>query len=186
MSCGQTFGAELEFSQHQLVHDGDGTRQDAFSRFITDAIQTLLELNRFWEIFESTSGRGSYDAATLLEIMQAVRQTFATCTAAERKAQWLDASSPSHQQRRKVVSAMTRLAVSSKELPPSLYVHGVELGAIRDPLFQGGFADVFKAAYRGGYVALKRLRSFRMGEPELYKVFALGLPTYRHPLITFV
>jgi hypothetical protein len=186
MACGQTFGTEIDFSQHHLVHDGDGTRQDAFSRFIIDAIQTLLELDRFWEVFENTSGRVSYDAATLLEVMQAVRQTSISSTSAERKPQWLDASPPSHQQRRKVVSAMTKLAASSKELPPSLYVHGVELGAIRDPLSQGAFADVFKAAYRGGYVALKRLRSYRIGEPDLYKVFARVLSMYQHPLITVV
>jgi hypothetical protein len=65
---------------------------------------------------------------------------------------------------------MMRLAAACKQLPPSLYVHGVELGTIRDPLSQGGFADVFKAAYQGGHVALKRLRSYRIGEPDLYKV----------------
>jgi hypothetical protein len=168
--CGQNFGTELDFSQHHLSHDVDGTRQKAFSRFVTDAIQTLLGLNRFWEIFESMSADVSYDAATLLEIMQAVSRTFRGLDVAERKPQWLDASPPSHTQRRKVASAMMRLAASSKELPPSLYVHGVELGAVRDPLSQGGFADVFKAGYRGGFVALKRLRSYRIGEPDLYKV----------------
>jgi hypothetical protein len=83
MSCCQTFGTELDFSQHHLFHDVDGTRQEAFARFITDATQTLLGLNRFWELFKSTSGHGSYDAATLLEIMQAVSLTFRSLEAAE-------------------------------------------------------------------------------------------------------
>jgi hypothetical protein len=82
--CEQNFGTELDFSQHHLSHDVDGTRQKAFSRFVTDAIQTLLRLNRFWEIFESMSADVSYDAATLLEIMQAVSQTFCGIYVAER------------------------------------------------------------------------------------------------------
>jgi hypothetical protein len=72
VSCGQAFDMELHFSQHHLFHDDDGARHDAFSRFINDAMQTLLGLNRFWETFESPGGQVSYDAVTLLEIMQAV------------------------------------------------------------------------------------------------------------------
>ena len=46
----------------------------------------------------------------------------------------------------------------SNELPPSLFVAGVELGPVRDPIAFGGFADIFRGSYKGQLVAIKRAR----------------------------
>jgi hypothetical protein len=50
------------------------------------------------------------------------------------------------------------VAGKSNELPQSLFLAGVDIGAGRDPHSYGSFADVFCGSYQGQTVAVKRLR----------------------------
>jgi hypothetical protein len=52
---------------------------------------------------------------------------------------------------------LIRLSATCNLVPHSFYLDGVELHG-KDPIYGGGFADVFRASYGGGIVALKRLR----------------------------
>lgn len=45
-------------------------------------------------------------------------------------------------------------------LPPTLSISGIT-ACEQDPIGGGGFADIFRASFRGGHVALKRLREFQ-------------------------
>ena len=51
------------------------------------------------------------------------------------------------------------LSKNKKSLPQSLYLHGVVMQGMY-AVSGGGFADIFRASYRGQHVALKRLRRF--------------------------
>jgi serine/threonine protein kinase len=63
-----------------------------------------------------------------------------------------------------------KLAASSHELPPSLFVNEIVLDS-RDPSFFGGFADVFRGTYRGIPVAVKRPRvSLEADKANFYPV----------------
>jgi hypothetical protein len=65
---------------------------------------------------------------------------------------------PSHELRQKIISLLVKLAAVSQELPPSLFLEGVDLCGVRDPILMGGFADVFRGRYQEHEVAIKRLR----------------------------
>lgn len=65
---------------------------------------------------------------------------------------------------------MIKLATESKQLPPSLFVSGINLGETRDPLSAGTFADVFRGELGGHTVALKRLRMYKMSQADVHKV----------------
>jgi hypothetical protein len=58
--------------------------------------------------------------------------------------------------RRRVIYLLSKLASGSRRFPSSLFVAGIDIGASRDPIAQGGFADVFQGTYNGQMVALKR------------------------------
>jgi hypothetical protein len=64
------------------------------------------------------------------------------------------------------------LASKSGVLPPSLFIRGVDLGENREPEDFGGFADVFRATYKGMEVALKRLRMRAKDDVRLHQVRA--------------
>ncbi len=55
---------------------------------------------------------------------------------------------------------LTALSRNTKMVPRSFLLSGVQLQD-RDAVSGGGFADIFRASYRGKPVALKRLRNFK-------------------------
>jgi hypothetical protein len=88
--------------------------------------------------------------------------------------QWLDNQSPSRQDNiavyRRALYFMVKLAANSGELPPSLFLEGVEIGSSRDPTYLGGFADIFRGRFQSSDVAVKRLRLFTIDAQQLHKV----------------
>jgi hypothetical protein len=46
----------------------------------------------------------------------------------------------------------------TSQLPASLFIHGVNIGDVRDPCSTGGFADIYRGKYRQMEVAVKKLR----------------------------
>jgi hypothetical protein len=61
---------------------------------------------------------------------------------------------------------LLNLASFSQRLPSSLFISGVEIGSSRDPVFQGGFSDIFMGAYEGRAIALKRPREIFKEEKQ--------------------
>ncbi len=57
---------------------------------------------------------------------------------------------------RRLLIALSR---NTRMVPRSFLIHGIHL-QVRDAVSGGGFADIFRATYRGQSVALKRLRNF--------------------------
>jgi hypothetical protein len=53
-----------------------------------------------------------------------------------------------------------KVAIAMKELPSELFIAGVH-SCDKYPTFSGGFADVYRAWYKGEMVALKRIRTFQ-------------------------
>lgn len=85
--------------------------------------------------------------------------------------QWLDLPhTSSHPLRRSAIYLLIKLAAESNEFPPSLFVHGVDIGPVRDPCASGGFADIFRGYYNTTAVAVKRLRIYDLPKAETYKV----------------
>jgi hypothetical protein len=72
-------------------------------------------------------------------------------------------------QHRIAIYLLIKLASNSGELPPSLFLSGVEI-ATRDPDAVGGFADIFRGTYQGVAVAIKRLRLSTAGRDDIHKV----------------
>jgi hypothetical protein len=70
--------------------------------------------------------------------------------------QWLDAH-PAHDYRQHMFRLMIDIASASNELPPALFITGVQMPS-RDATSTGSFADVFCGTYQGQKIALKRLR----------------------------
>lgn len=56
---------------------------------------------------------------------------------------------------------LVKLSENGGILPPSLTITGVE-NCEKEPVAGGGFADIFRASYKGEVVALKRLRDFQI------------------------
>lgn len=84
---------------------------------------------------------------------------------------WLDSES-AHPIRQRVILLLVKLAATSEQIPSTLFLRNVDLGGVRDPEFMGGFADVFRARYRGQEVAVKRLRvSSNFEKALLYRKF---------------
>jgi len=54
---------------------------------------------------------------------------------------------------------LVKLSEASDTLPSSLFIKGIKL-LENNAEYGGGFADIFRAEYRGERVALKRLRIF--------------------------
>ena len=84
--------------------------------------------------------------------------------------QWLDLPASDDSFRRKIIYLLSRLAAASSELPPSLFVVGVELGPSRDPVAHGGFADIFRGRYKGQWVAVKRARVSKSEKAKYHRV----------------
>jgi hypothetical protein len=61
-----------------------------------------------------------------------------------------------------------KIAGNSQELPPSLFLSGVDLGQNRDPAAFGGFADVFRGHFGDKEVAVKRFRISLKREKSLF------------------
>lgn len=61
------------------------------------------------------------------------------------------------------------LARKTQRVPRSFLISGVHLPA-RDAVGGGGFADIFRASYRGQFVALKRLRTFVSQPPSISEI----------------
>ncbi|KAK7038628.1 kinase-like domain-containing protein, partial [Favolaschia claudopus] len=54
---------------------------------------------------------------------------------------------------------LQKICAAHDQLPKSLFVHDIH-DKESDPTFHGGFADIYRAAYRGRPVAFKRIRKF--------------------------
>jgi hypothetical protein len=89
--------------------------------------------------------------------------------------QWLDESGPEYKLKRYAIHLLVKLSASSGELPSSLFVREVDIGAVRDPTCTGGFADIYRGTYLGITVAIKRLRISESQKAELYPVCSPGL-----------
>jgi hypothetical protein len=61
-----------------------------------------------------------------------------------------------------VSRALVKLSTTFNYIPPTLFVSGVSLSS-REPVFGGGFADIFKGVYESKPVAVKRFRDFLPG-----------------------
>ena len=87
----------------------------------------------------------------------------------------MDSTLHGHPLRRNGIYLLVQLASRSNELPPSLFLAGVDIGLGRDPVAHGGFADIFCAKYHGQQVALKRARVCNLDKDMFYQVScALG------------
>ena len=83
---------------------------------------------------------------------------------------------------------LVRLSKAAGVLPTSIFLEDVEChGTDRDTIAGGGFADIFRATYRGQKVALKRLRVFSSQEAvgsynavSLNHALGVTLMTYRN------
>lgn len=64
--------------------------------------------------------------------------------------------------RSKARQTLLGLFSTSKRLPSSIFIAGVI--DIEGPIFGGGFADIYRAMYRGKAVAVKRLHSYMNAE----------------------
>ncbi|EIN08913.1 kinase-like protein [Punctularia strigosozonata HHB-11173 SS5] len=64
--------------------------------------------------------------------------------------------------RKTLIKLLVRLTHRFNWIPSSLLVHDVT-SVSPDPIYAGGFADIFKASHRGQEVALKRFREFLPG-----------------------
>ena len=64
-------------------------------------------------------------------------------------------------QRQNAYKFLVKLSENCGILPPTLGIDGItDCG--REPVNGGGFADIFRASFRGEEVALKRLRDFQV------------------------
>jgi serine/threonine protein kinase len=97
--------------------------------------------------------------------------------------EWLDEADRDHLLRRPVIYLLIKLASTSQQLPPSLYVTGVVIGEGRDPKRWGGFADVYLGQYEGRSVALKKLKISDWG-PQRLKVHKVQLLTLVNEVVT--
>jgi hypothetical protein len=68
---------------------------------------------------------------------------------------------------------LVKLSANTRILPTSLFVHGVDIGPIRDPSYAGGFADIYHGLYEGYEVAVKKLRFFEDKRTHIHQVNCL-------------
>lgn len=74
---------------------------------------------------------------------------------------WMKEMPTSGEDSRRVLRRlMTKLAQQSGVLPASLFLHNVGCRSRNNPVFNGGFADIYKGTHKGRCVAIKRLRSW--------------------------
>jgi hypothetical protein len=72
--------------------------------------------------------------------------------------QWLDLTPHSHTFRHSAVCLLAKLAAKSGQMPPTLFLTGINIDDWRYPSFAGGFCDIFRGTYQGQTVAIKRPR----------------------------
>jgi hypothetical protein len=65
---------------------------------------------------------------------------------------------------------LVKLSANAQLLPTSLFIHGVNIGPSRDPLYGGGFADIYHASYGGTEVAVKKLRFSEDQRKHIHRV----------------
>jgi hypothetical protein len=82
----------------------------------------------------------------------------------------MDNLRPSDNFYRHALYLLVNLSASSHKLPTSLFVQGVDIGSIRDPLHGGGFADIYRGRYNGLEVAVKKLRIFTHERERVHRV----------------
>jgi hypothetical protein len=121
------------------------------------------------DLYASRDKRAEYlalrgpEACTLLDALQLVSPIRAPCSMLSHPPQWLD-NNLEHKSRRKIMRLLIDVAGHSNELPHSLFVTGIDIGASRDPHSYGSFADVFRGTYENQIIAVKRLRINERGE----------------------
>jgi hypothetical protein len=71
---------------------------------------------------------------------------------------------------------LVKLAASSEQLPPSLFLADITKHTPHSPNSFGGFSDVYKATHQGKVVAFKQLR---VHQPDLHLVRNLHQPVVR-------
>jgi hypothetical protein len=86
---------------------------------------------------------------------------------------WLDEVPATHEHRRDALYLLVKLSSTSDQLPPSLFVHGVDIGTVRDPVRTGGFADIYRGTYNDELVAIKRLRVLEASKAQMHPVLVL-------------
>lgn len=93
-------------------------------------------------------GRGLIRSSLLMiKLLEGAKHCISCTTDPERKTHIL----------RRLLIALSR---NTKTVPRSFVISGIQLQD-RDAVSGGGFADIFRASYRGQPVALKRLRNFK-------------------------
>jgi hypothetical protein len=89
---------------------------------------------------------------------------------------WLDEVPATHKHRRDALYLLVKVSSASDQLPPSLFVHGVDIGTVRDPVRTGEFADIYRGTYNNELVAIKRLRVLEASEAQMHPVLFFFLP----------
>lgn len=126
---------------------------------LDDTIRKLMGNRQSRELAQILSLRGE-EAIDILDSLQFVSEVPVLSAIASsfirRTWQWLDANLY-HEGRRRVIKALTDIAVASNELPSSLFIKDVVMESTHPANF-GAYADVFRGSLHGQKVALKRLR----------------------------
>jgi hypothetical protein len=65
---------------------------------------------------------------------------------------------------------LVKLSANTYILPTSLFVQGVDIGSMRDPLHGGGFADIYRGRHKGLEVAVKKLRFSEEQRAHVHRV----------------
>lgn len=81
---------------------------------------------------------------------------------------WMDKAPLDHELRRDIFYLLVKLSAATNELPPCLFISGVNIGSERDPLRIGGLADVYKGTYQTRLVAIKKLRVLERSKAKLH------------------
>jgi hypothetical protein len=76
--------------------------------------------------------------------------------------------------RRRSTRLLMRLGKHYKQLPRVLYVKNIVCTNKTDPVFGGGYADIFQGTLEGRTVALKRLRTFTLQPADRDKMHAVN------------
>jgi hypothetical protein len=87
--------------------------------------------------------------------------------------QWLTAATSSHPFWRRALYLLLKLSSSSRQLPKSLFIYDVDIGSSRDPVYKGGFADIFRGTFQGRAIAVKRL--YLEDHPEVHYVSVIQM-----------
>ncbi|KAK6969391.1 kinase-like domain-containing protein [Favolaschia claudopus] len=174
-------------SNTSLVHERD----------LDGSCADLDELLTLWEDRGSLSPRSypDYDAHIAWYLTRILDSRVALRLPSEKVQSFLDAvqhvlncgSLPTgHGYNNMARNLVQTISVAHDQLPISIFIHDI-YDEETDPTFHGGFAAIYRAAYRGRPVALKRIRTFATGiEKSLRSRFcreALIWQGFSHPFI---